>query len=295
MDRNDPGASHLFLVTVVFLWGANVAIVKSAYQDTHPVLFAAIRFTVSGILMLGFALWREKAIRIQREHWFGLLIMGGVGIGIYQILWSLGLQRTSATNSVLIFTVQPLLGALYVDWTKKEKVDRRRYVGMLIALAGVILVILKPTAKLHLSKETLPGDILNLISAACAAIFFTVWPKPLLRIYSSVRLMGYCMIIGSAVLWISILFGLRFTVFGYVGQKGWWPLFYAIFLSGIIGHTFWYEGIGRLGSTTTLLYLYFIPVWATVFNHFFIGEKIFTQQILGGGLILLGVHYALKE
>ena len=94
----------------MLLWGSNIGIVKSAYRDIHPVLFAAIRFTVSGILMLLLALGKEKDLRIQRQDWSLMLVVGGLGIGIYQTLWSIGLQWTSATNSALIFTIQPLLG-----------------------------------------------------------------------------------------------------------------------------------------------------------------------------------------
>ena len=83
--------------------------------------------------------------------------------------------------------------------------------------------------------------------------------------------------------------------FGHVGAKALWPLIYAAVLGGMVGHTFWYEGIGRVGASKTLIYLYFIPLWAALFNHFYLGEKIFIQQALGGGLILLGVHYALRD
>ncbi len=295
MDKSDSRISHLFLVAVVFLWGANVGIVKSAFEDIHPILFAALRFTASGALLLLFVRWKEKGVRIDRRYWTRMAIVGGLGIGIYQILWSLGLQWTSATNSALIFTVQPLLGAAYVDWTKKEAVPRRRYVGMSLALAGVILVILKPTSQFHFSVETVWGDGLNVAAAICAAIFFTVWPKPLLKVYSPIRVMGYSMLIGSVVLWIGVSLCAQWMPLHAIGDKAWWPLIYAAFFGGILGHSFWYEGIGRIGATKTLFYLYLIPIWAALFTHFFMGEEIFAQQIVGGVLILSGVHYALKD
>jgi drug/metabolite transporter (DMT)-like permease len=294
MDKSDSRISHLFLVAVVLLWGANVGIVKGAFQYINPVLFAAIRFTVSGILMLLLVLWKERNLRIQGQDWRLILVVGGLGIGMYQILWSIGLQWTSATNSALIFTTQPLLGAIYVDLTKKESVERQRYLGMVLALGGVVLVILKPTATLHFSTETFWGDFVNLISAVCAAIFFSVWPRPLLKKYSPMRLVGYCMLIGSVILWIAVPFCGKLMSLDQTGEKALWPLVYAILFAGMLGHTLWYEGIGRIGPTKTLIYHYFIPIWATLFNYFWLGERIFPQQILGGGLILLGVHYALR-
>lgn len=295
MDKSDPRISHLFLIGVVILWGANVGVVKSAYQEVHPILFAAVRFTLSGIPMLLIVLWREKEIRIHRSDCKRLLMVGGLGLGVYQILWSLGLHWTSATNSALLVAAQPLMGAIYVDLMKKEAVTRRRYLGMLLAFGGVILVILRPTMRLHFSIDTFLGDILTLLAGVCIVVFFTAWSKPLLKTYSPMRLMGYCMSIGAGVLWMAVPFCPQLKPIHEFGEKTWLSLIYASVFAGMLGHTFWYEGIGRLGVTKTLVYLYLIPIWAALFNHFFMGERIYPQQILGGGLILIGIHYALRD
>jgi drug/metabolite transporter (DMT)-like permease len=166
---------------------------------------------------------------------------------------------------------------------------------MLVALVGVVLVILKPTARLHFSLETLPGDLLTLMAGFCAAIFFSVWSKPLLKIYSPLRLMSYCMIIGSLVLWIASPFSTQPVLWGKVWKETWWSMGYAVIFSGMLGHVFWYEGLERIGVTKSMVYLYFIPIWAVLFNFLMMGETIFPQQIFGGVLILLGVHHALKN
>ncbi len=293
-ERNDK-AGHFFLGIVVLTWGANFGIVKSAYDYFPPLLFGALRFTVMGILLLFATLWREKEIRIRKEDWGRVIMVGALGLGLYQVFWSLGLNLTSPSNSALILSIQPLLGVLYVDLIKKEHVGRQQYWGMLLSLVGVVLVILKPTAKLHFSLETLPGDLLTLMAGFCSAIFFSVWSKPLLKTYSPLRLMSYCMIIGSLVLWIASPFSAQPVVWGQVLEKTWWSMGYAVVFSGMLGHVFWYEGLERIGVTKSMVYLYFIPIWAVVFNFLMMGETIFLQQILGGVLILLGVHHTLKN
>ena len=293
-ERNDK-AGHFFLGIVVLTWGANFGIVKSAFDTIPPLLFGALRFTVMGILLLALTFFREKGIQLRKEDWGRVIMVGTLGLGLYQVLWSLGLNLTSPSNSALILSTQPLLGVLYVDLIKKEHVGRQQYWGMLLALVGVVLVILKPTAKLHFSLETLPGDLLTLMAGFCSAIFFSVWSKPLLKSYSPLRLMSYCMIIGSLVLWIASPFSAQPVVWGQVLEKTWWSMGYAVVLSGMLGHVFWYEGLERIGVTKSMVYLYFIPIWAVVFNFLMMGETIFLQQILGGVLILLGVHHTLKN
>jgi drug/metabolite transporter (DMT)-like permease len=286
---------HFFLVVVVLTWGANFGIVKSAFDTIPPLLFAALRFTVMAILLLAITFLREKEILIQKQDLGKVIMVGVLGLGLYQVLWSIGLNLTSPSNSALILSIQPLLGVLYVDLVKKEPVGRQQYWGMLLALVGVVLVILKPTAKLHFSLETLPGDLLTLMAGFCAAIFFSVWSKPLLKTYSPLRLMSYCMVIGSLVLWIVSIFLSQPVIWVEVWEKTWWSMGYAVIFSGMLGHVFWYEGLERIGVTKSMVYLYFIPIWAVLFNFLMMGETIFLQQIFGGVLILLGVHHALKN
>ncbi len=286
---------HFLLGIVVLTWGANFGIVKSAFETIPPLLFGAVRFTVMGILLLALTFFREKGIQLRKEDLGKVIMVGALGLGLYQVLWSLGLNLTSPSNSALILSTQPLLGTLYIDLVKKEPVGRQQYWGMLLALVGVVLVILKPTAKLHFSLDTLPGDLLTLMAGFCAAIFFSVWSKPLLKIYSPLRLMSYCMIIGSLVLWIASPFSAQPIVWSQVWEKTWWSMGYAVVFSGMLGHVLWYEGLGRIGVTKSMVYLYFIPIWAVLFNTLMMGETIFLQQILGGVLILLGVHHALKN
>ena len=294
MEKDKGWVGHFLMGVVVLTWGINFGVAKSAFQDIPPVLFAAIRFTISGLLIFLLTFWRERSISIRREDLGMVAAVGGLGLGLYQILWSLGLNMTSASNSALILSTQPLLGALYMELIKKESVGKRQYLGMVLALGGVVLVILKPTVRLHFSLETLPGDLLTLVAGVCAAIFFSAWSKPLLRIYSPLRLMGYCMLIGSFVLWLATLFLHQSVDLDQIGVKAWGALGYAILFSGVVGHTFWYVGIDRIGVTRALVYLYFIPVCAVLFNFSLMGEKIFIQQLLGGGLILWGVHHSLR-
>ena len=293
MERNYR-IGQLFLGVVVLVWGANFGIVKSAYQDLPPIPFAALRFTLSGIPVLIFTFWREKGLRIRKEDLGRVAAVGALGLGLYQILWSVGLNLTSATNSALILSTQPLIGALYVDLIEKEPVGKRKYLNMLLAFGGVTLVILRPGAGFGLSFSTFSGDLLTLMAGFCATVFFSAWSKPLLKIYSPLRLMGYCMIISSIVLWAAALFLAQPITLSQVGAKAWWSLGYAVVFSGIVGHVLWYDAIGRIGVTKTMVYVYFIPVWAVVFNFLLMGERIYPQQILGGVLILLGVHRVLR-
>jgi drug/metabolite transporter (DMT)-like permease len=284
---------HLLLSIVVLVWGPNFGITKSAYRDLNPILFAALRFTVCGILVLVATFWKERSLYIQKQDLLRVAVVGGAGIGLYQILWSYGLNLTTPSNSALIFSLSPLLVFVYGDLTRKESVERRQYLNVFLGLVGVALVILRPTAQLRFSLDTLPGDLLTLLACFCFVIFFSAWSKPLLRLYSPLRLTGYCMIMASIILWMIAFSPAKSTAWDQVGEKTWWALGYTILFSGMLGHVLWYEGILRFGVNKTMVYQYLMPVWAVLFNHLFMGERIFPQQIAGGAIILWAVHRVL--
>ena len=290
MQDKNYRIGHLLLALMVLTWGANYGIVKSALRDLSPVLFSALRFTFAGTFVLLLALKWEKGVLIRRKDLGRVVLVGTLGIGIYQTFWSTGLNFTSASNSALILSSTPLWGALYIHLVEKESIGKKQYLYMFIALCGVFLVVLKPTARLHFSIDTLTGDLLTLMASFCGAIFLSAWSKPLLLIYSPLRLMGCCMMFGSVVLWLAVPFYRSPASLNQVGMASWWALGYAVLFSGIIGHVSYYGGIKKLGVTRSMVFLYLVPLWAVIFNAFFFGERIYPQQILGGVLIILGVH-----
>ena len=49
-----------------------------------------------------------------------------------------------------------------------------------------------------------------------------------------------------------------------------------------------------MGVTRSMVYLYFIPLWAILFSYLWMEEKFSPQQILGGILILLSTQRVLR-
>lgn len=287
--------AHLFLVCVALSWGMNFGIVKSAFTHIHPLVFAAIRFTFSSLFILGFTFLREGSILIQFPDIGRVILVGGCGIGLYQVFWSLGLNWTYATNSALLFATQPIFGILYIWTTKAEPLSRSSWFGTGLAFIGAFFVVLRPDATMQIDLSTLKGDLVTLLACICFAIFFSAKAKPLLEIYSALRLLGYSMFFGSIVLWIPAVYFLKQSVASGITVTTSLSLAYAVFISGVAGHILWYEGISRIGVSKTLVYQYLVPLWAMLFNWFFMGEALYYQQILGGVVILLGIKRAMRH
>ena len=66
MNPHKPNemVGHILLGIAVLVWGPNFGITKSAFAYLPPIPFAAIRFTVAGLLLLLITYGKERSLRI---------------------------------------------------------------------------------------------------------------------------------------------------------------------------------------------------------------------------------------
>jgi drug/metabolite transporter (DMT)-like permease len=100
------------LLLMTLIWGANYAIVKSAFSEIDPQAFNAVRMLSATVLFLiVMAVARRSEGRASatgvfytpapftKRDWWTLAWLGLVGHFLYQVLFIGGLSRTSVANS----------------------------------------------------------------------------------------------------------------------------------------------------------------------------------------------------
>lgn len=273
----------LVLVTVV-LWASSFTVIKAAYDEFTPLAFAAVRFAAAsaGMLLL-LALLRRPLVIARRDLLYAALI-GVFHVGLYQIFFSTGLRYTTASNSVLIIAVSPVITALLVWLTRAEPLGWRQGTGIGLAFLGVFLLV---QAGGSLSPGHLRGDLLTLLAAASYAVT-PVMVLPLLRRYATITVMAIGMVFGTLLL---IVAGLPEVLrqSWRVSPGAWAQLAYAAFGAGTLGYLFWYEGIGRIGPTRVAAYAYLMPVLGVAMAVLALHEVLTPRHLVGAGVTLVGV------
>lgn len=129
-----------------------------------PLLFAAVRFTIAGLLLVGLARLPEPS-HIGRRDVLPMFGLGAVGIAGAQPLLATGVGITTAANSALIFSTAPIWGMLLGFALGLERPRPRGVAGFALALLGVGLVV---SGGLSFGDENgLAGDLLVLAAAIC--------------------------------------------------------------------------------------------------------------------------------
>ncbi|HZW05134.1 MAG TPA: DMT family transporter, partial [Anaerolineaceae bacterium] len=185
-----PYLETLFAVVV---WGASFIAIKVALRSVEPVTIVWTRFAM-GLVVLAVAvgLRGQFALPSRRDlAYFALL--GFLGITWHQWLQSTGLQTSQASTTAWIISITPVFMALLGWLMLKERINGRQVAGILLAAAGVILVVTKgDLGSLALGQFGAPGDILIMISSPNWALF-SILSRGGLKTHPAARMMLYVM------------------------------------------------------------------------------------------------------
>jgi drug/metabolite transporter (DMT)-like permease len=286
------GADGLLLLTAIF-WGVNFSVVKFALVALPPLAFNGLRFIVAAGTMLILARLAGYHFEFQRRHLLPLIGLGLLGNTSYQLFFIFGLDRTTADNSSLILATAPVWIALLGVGLGVERVTAGGWLGVLLSLAGIILIILggDRQATFHFGGATIAGDILVLLATLCWS-GYTLLIRPMMRYYASTVVTSFTTLMGAIPLLLAATPSLIRLDWAGIPLSAW----AALMFSGVFGITlayfFWNYGVSRLGSARTSLYSYLTPPIALLTAWLWLGETLTLQQGLGTILTLVGIVLA---
>ena len=273
------------------VWAANFIVVKDAIGSIPPVAFTFLRYGLASIALLVILRWSEGAVRPPRPDTLRILFLGGFGFGLYQILWTTGLQSIPAGDSALIIASTPVLVAVLAVVSGADTLTPLKFAGAALSFFGVIVVIAAGVG-ISLTGSGV-GNALTLAAAACWASY-TAFAAPVLRRHSPLVLTAWATIGGTCVL---APVGLAQLVAPgalddlWAGQLV--PVLLAIAYSGVLAaalaNIIVFNGVRLLGPTRVITLQSFVPAMAVVLAFLFLGEPIRPGQVIGGAIIVLGV------
>src|SRR6478609_4437547 len=135
------GLTHALLFTMAVIWGINFVVVKYATHVFNPVAFTGLRVGTAALFLVTFALARGR-FNLPRRDVIGLLLLGMLGNGLYQLFFVHGVARTRAGNAALIVGAAPAFIALFARARGLERIQRMTMLGIVLSMVGVGLVML---------------------------------------------------------------------------------------------------------------------------------------------------------
>jgi drug/metabolite transporter (DMT)-like permease len=273
------------------VWAANFIVVKDAVSTLPPVGFTFLRYALASTALLGFLRWTGGGLRLPRPDTVRILLLGGFGFGLYQILWTTGLQSIPAGDSALIIASTPVLVAVLAVVSGADTLTPMKFAGAALSFLGVVVVIAAGVG-ISLSGSA-AGSALTLAAAACWASY-TAFAAPVLRRHSPLVLTTWATLGGALVLLpIGLAQLLAPGALDKVAAGRVVPMVLAVAYSGLLAaslsNVIVFNGVRLLGPTRVITLQSFVPAMAVVLAFVFLGEPIRPAQVAGGVIIVLGV------
>jgi drug/metabolite transporter (DMT)-like permease len=279
-------AADLGMLLVVLIWGINFSVTKAAFRSFPPLAFTAVRFVLASGLLLLLTRRLEGSEPLPRGALQRLVVLGVIGNTLYQLGFISGLARTTASNSALILASMPSLVALFAAGLGFEPVRPRVLGGVLVATAGVVLVV--AARGTGFGGGTLAGDLLTLGAVLCWA-GYTLALRFLPSGVSPLRVTLVTTVAGAPGLVLAGLPEIARMDWGAVGPVGWGALAYSTLLSLVVAYVIWNRSVQVVGPSRTVVYMCLVPLIAVAGAALLLGERPRPLQGIGALLIISGV------
>jgi drug/metabolite transporter (DMT)-like permease len=287
-----PYVEAFFAATV---WGASFIATKVALEDVSPITIVWLRFGMGVIVLGAISALRRSFTLPKSSEWGYFALLGFLGITFHQWLQSNGLKTSEAGTTAWIVATTPVFMALLGWLVLKEKLRAIQSFGILLAFAGVVLVVSDGNpASISIGRFGAPGDVLILISAVNWSIFSALSRRGL-KTYPASLMIFYVMAFGWLFTSVAFAGGGRFVELPALSFEGWLGVvFLGVFCSGL-AYVAWYDALQALNTAVTGAFLYIEPLVAMGVAFVILGEAITAASLLGGAIILFGVWLVNKS
>jgi len=279
-----PPTATLPLLGVVLIWGFKFPIMKVGFGAAHPLMFNAVRITISIAFLFVWAR-REPRVVFERHHWPQLLGLGVMGHLGYQVLFVIGLMNTSVGNAALLISSSPVWAALTARLLG-ERLGGPAWAGLATVCTGTAVIALG-RGDVQLGGATLLGDALCIVAAMTWGAFsalarpFTQWIPP-------ARFTAWTMLLVLPMLWGAALVVEPRVQWG--ATLVWTIAYSGLFATGV-AYVLFNIGLKRVGAARATGFINLVPVISLATGSAFLGETVRSTQLLGGAFVIAGLWW----
>ena len=248
-----------------FGWGAMFPIADAAVERVDAFHLTAVRYFLAALGFLAL-LWFFEGLRALRPEGRGLqlFLFGTAGIAGFNLFAFVGLEHTTPEHVALIVATSPLM-TLLADAALARRAPRPLTLFfVLLALAGVLLVIGRGDPLALFNGGVNAGDLLVFVGTA-SFVVYTLGARRFAG-FSSLRYTALTATGGTltvlAVTEAATLAGLLSTPSASDIAGVSWQLAYLVLVGALAAVLAWNEGVKRLGAPNAALFMNLVPVVA---------------------------------
>ena len=252
-------------------------------RGLHPLWATALMYGLSFVII---SLVHPQWFRHFRTHpqlWWLF-----IGSGLTNMGFNWAVTMGDVVRVVLLFYTMPAWSVLFAWWLLGERPTRMSLLRLLLALAGVALVLKTPDTPWPIPNSAI--DYLALLGGASFALNNTMLRK-LADLPESVR-MGAMFSGGMVITAVAALALMPSGQVGLASDTSWWPYALGLALCLLLSNLSLQYGAARLAANTTALVMLSEILFATASSVALGVSELSLRKIAGGLLIVFAAILA---
>jgi drug/metabolite transporter (DMT)-like permease len=194
------GASSAFLaVLTAALWGGNAVAVQFTVDTLPPIAVAGLRFAMASVFMLVWCYFEGSPLQLRSGQILPVMV-AGLFLFTQIATFNIGVWLSSASHATMLICTSVFWVAVLDHFLGRDRLTARKTLGMLIAAAGVAIILSTTRSSPSgtprgLDTATLWGDAILLISALILGVKI-VYVKQALKIIEPGKLIFWHDVVG---------------------------------------------------------------------------------------------------
>jgi drug/metabolite transporter (DMT)-like permease len=282
-----PSFNTLPLLIALFcvLWSYAFVAGKIGVTYCPPLILLAARFSLAGILILGFIALRGERWSLSLRDTLAFALIGVANNALYLGLGYTGLKSVSAGLGGLIVSANPVFTAVFAALLLNEQLTWRKVAGLVLGIAGVGLIVWH---RLSAGTDSLHGVLFTFASLASIVagtiLFKLLAPKGSLWIGNGVQNLAAGIVLALVAFTLSstsdIVPNLQLLgAFAYLTLGG-----------SVLAYVLWFHLLRVCGATAASAYHFLMPPLGMLFAWIVLGEHVAFRDLLGIVPVAFGIY-----
>jgi drug/metabolite transporter (DMT)-like permease len=279
----------LAFAIIYFVWGSTFLAIRVGVREVPPLLFAAMRFVVAGLVLYGWMIAKGERSPTRRQWMSVVLLAFLIFVVDYGLLFWAEQRVPSGIAAVMMATIPVFIALSEILILRTQRLTVRLTFALLIGIGGVAVLM---SHALNLGDAPLDRTgamalIIGSLSWSIASVLTRKLSLPSSKVMSS----GAQMLAGGIMLTLTAAAFGEFRKFhpSTVSREAWFSLLYLIVAGSIVGFTAYVWLIHHESPTRVGTYAYVNPVVAVLVGYLFGGEVLGLRTILGTLFVLISV------
>ncbi|MBR9679900.1 MAG: DMT family transporter [Candidatus Altiarchaeota archaeon] len=285
MDKEQLGTLLIFLTAL----GSGVAIIVNRFfvLKIDPVVFTALRALFIG---LAFFLYSRFFVKKEQKKCSTpqLAVLGFIGGGLAFLLFFTGLGMTTGGRAAFIHKTLPVWAMIFAYLFLKEKITKKHAVPIVLALVGLSIMEFESIPTILKS-----GDMLVLLATILWALENTLAKHFMNLGETNWRISFGRMFFGSLFLFAIAALQGKLGLILALQPIQWLYVIISTMMLGWYVLT-WYWGLKHISLSKATGILLISPVISLILGVLFLQEPVYSFQLVGSALILVGCYKLAK-